>query len=257
MNQMLQCIVGQRDFESACLNLDKLPTVPPYWRRMCGQNQAGPAPLGILTEPPAIRPDELARRINERALGFDCRSPESFGGGHIPDSLNVGRGNAFPTWAGTGLPPDVPMLLILDRASDLWEITWHLLRIGYDLPAGWLAGGVAAWRTEGRPAEMLPQWSVFQLQARLDFDQNLKVLDVRQPNEWQDGHMPRAMYISRGELPQRIAELPQDHPVAVHCGNGYRSSVAASLVQRAGHENVYNVLGGFSAWKNAGLPVER
>jgi hydroxyacylglutathione hydrolase len=67
MNQMLQCIVGQRDFESACLNLDKLPTVPPYWRRMCGQNQAGPAPLGILTEPPAIRPDELARRINERA----------------------------------------------------------------------------------------------------------------------------------------------------------------------------------------------
>lgn len=186
----------------------------------------------------------------------DCRSPESFGGGHIPASLNVGRGNAFPTWAGTVVSPDVPILLVCDRGSDMWEVVWELLRIGYDLPAGWLAGGMAAWRTDGRPIEVLPQWSVFDLQARLDSDDSLTVLDVRQPNEWQDGHMHRAMHISGGELPQQIDELPKDRPIAVYCGSGYRFSVAASLLQRAGHPHVFNVLGGFSAWKSAGLPVE-
>jgi hydroxyacylglutathione hydrolase len=229
-NKMLQCIVSQDDFERACLNLDKLPTVPPHWRRMRAQNQAGPAPLGVLTEPPSLRSEIFAQRIQDGALVLDCRSPKAFGGGHIPGSLNVGIGNAFPTWAGTVLPLDVPILLVLDRVSDLWEITWHLLRIGYDLASGWLAGGMAAWRTSGQPVETLPRLSVFDLRDGMNSDPDLVVLDVRQPNEWQNGHMPRAMHISGGELPRRIDEVPVDQPVAVHCGSGYRSSVAASLL---------------------------
>jgi hydroxyacylglutathione hydrolase len=115
---------------------------------------------------------------------------------------------------------------------------------------------MAAWRTSRHPVETLPQLSVFDLRDDMNSDPDFAVLDVRQPNEWQSGHMSRAMHISGGELPRRNDEVPVDQPVAVHCGSGYRSSVAASLLQRTGHENVSNVLGGFSAWKNAGLPIE-
>jgi hydroxyacylglutathione hydrolase len=255
MNLMLRCINEHGDFERACLNLDTLPTIPPYWRRMRGQNQAGPAPLGILSEPSALRPKAFVKQMQHGAVVLDCRAPEAFGAGHIAGSFNVGIGNAFPTWAGTMLPPKMPLLLVLDRSTDLWDVVWNLLRIGYDLPAGWLAGGFATWRMSGQPIETLPQWSVFDLKDRLQAERDLLVLDVRQPGEWDHGRVPGALHISGGELPQRIDEVPPDRPVAVYCGSGYRSSVATSLLKRTGHQTVFNVLGGFSAWKNAGFPI--
>lgn len=84
----------------------------------------------------------------------------------------------------------------------------------------------------------------------------LLVLDVRQPSEWQNGHVPGAIHIPGGELPERLGEIDRSRPVAVYCGSGCRSSVATSLLKAAGHGEVYNVLGGFAAWKSRGLPVE-
>ncbi len=101
----------------------------------------------------------------------------------------------------------MPFLLVLDRSTDLWDVAWNLLRIGYDLPVGWLAGGFAAWRISGQPIETLPQWSVFDLKDRLQAERDLLVLDVRQPGEWDDGHVPGALHISGGELPQRIDDV--------------------------------------------------
>ena len=80
--------------------------------------------------------------------------------------------------------------------------------------------------------------------------------DVRQPSEWQAGHVPGAHHSSGGELPTQLGEVPGDKPVAVYCGSGYRSSVAASLLRRNGHREVYNVIGGFTAWEAEKLPVE-
>lgn len=256
MNRMLQCIVDEGDFERRCLHLDTLPTVPPYWRRMRSQNQAGPETLGVLAEPPALSPTDFARRRDEGALVLDCRSPEAFGGGHIPGAFNVGLSSAFPTWAGTVLPVETPILLVLERPGELWEVAWHLLRIGYDLPFGWLAGGMSAWRTSGRELDFIPQWSVIELDKRMRTERDLLVLDVRQPAEWHNGHVPGARHISGGELPERSQEVPDDRPVAVYCGSGYRSSVATSLLRRSGHSQIFNVLGGFSAWMSRNLPVE-
>lgn len=257
MNRMLQCIIDQGDFERKCLHLDSLPTVPPYWRRMRSQNQAGPPPLGVLTEPPALTTAEFARRRDEGALVLDCRAPEAFGGGHIPGAFNVGLSSAFPTWAGTVLPADTPILLILDRPAELWEVIWHLLRIGYDLPLGWLAGGMSAWRTSGGELDFVPQWTVTDLHQRMRTERDLMVLDVRQPAEWHSGHVPGARHISGGELPDRAAEIPLDRPTAVYCGSGYRSSVATSVLKHTGHKHVVNILGGFLAWKRRNLPVKQ
>lgn len=146
---------------------------------------------------------------------------------------------------------------MLEKPGDLWGVCWELLRIGYDLPKGWLAGGMQAWRMAAKPLEILPQWSVWELQEQRERDQDLFVLDVRQPQEWHAGHIPGATHITGAELPMRIDEVPKDRPVAAICGSGYRSSVSASLLQRHGLRHIFNVLGGMTAWNKAGLETVR
>lgn len=256
LNRMLAALDATEEFIENCLDLKNLPAVPPYWKRMRRQNQAGPPLLGVLREPPPLRVDVFAKERNAGAVVLDCRSPESFGGGHIPGALNAGAGPSFPTWAGTVLPPDMRFLLVLDHPVQLWDICWELLRIGYDLPHGWLEGGMLAWRTAAKPISTLTQWTVWDLEERIERDRNLVILDVRQPQEWAEGHIERARHITGAELPERLDEVPNDVPVAVICGSGYRSSVSSSLLAHKGHKNIVNVAGGMSAWQRAGLPVK-
>ena len=252
MSQLLVCLTTGETFAERCLDLQNLPGVPPYWRRMRQLNQQGPPRLGLLAEPPALRVQEFDRLRREGALVLDCRAPEAFAA-HIPGALNVGLEASFPTWAGTVLPPDAPILLVLDHPRELWEVCLHLLRIGYELPTGWLAGGMQAWRSAGKELEMLPQWTVWDLHKQLAQGGALLVLDVRQPREWTAGHIAEARHITGAELPERVDEVPEDQPVAVICGSGYRSSVAASILQRRGSQVVVNILGGMGAWTRAGL----
>ncbi|MDT8319877.1 MAG: rhodanese-like domain-containing protein [Xanthomonadales bacterium] len=256
LNELLRCVDNEEEFGKRCMDLENLPTVPPYWRRMRKQNQQGPEALGVLKNPPALSVDEFARRRDDGALVLDCRQPEAFGGGHIPGSLNVGFGTSFPTWAGSVLPIDRPVLVLLDRPDDLWEVSWHLLRIGYELPAGWLAGGIMAWRVAGREIDRVAQWTVDELDERRSADIGLLILDVRQPAEWAEGHVPGARHVSGGELAQKVGDLPRDRPIAVYCGSGFRSSVATSLLKADGRDLVFNVLGGYTAWMARDLPVE-
>lgn len=255
LNDLLTRINDSADFEQRCLDLGPLPTVPPYWPRMRGQNRQGPALLGALAEPPALQPEAFAQRLSSGAWVVDCRAPEAFAGAHIPGAVNIGAGAAFSTWAGSILPEDAEILLVVDDPGDLWSLYWQLLRIGYQPPAGWLAGGMTAWRITARPLAMLAQWTVQELDARRHDRNGLFILDVRQPGEWSHGHVPGAEHISAAELPARVDEVPANKAVAVYCGSGYRSSIAASLLRRHGHRDVYNILGGFAAWQAEALPV--
>lgn len=259
-NELLRRLSDEEGFVTRCLDLEGLPAVPPYWRRMRALNQAGPPLLGVLREPLALKPDAFEQQIEEGCLVVDCRPPEAFGGGHIPGSLNVGLTSSFPTWAGTVLPPDRPYLLLVERPEDLWTATWELLRIGYEPPRGWLAGGLRPWRQRAKPLAFVPQWTVHDLarerdRSRSPGERQLLVLDVRQPGEWESFHIPQATHVTGAELPARLAELPRDRPIATICGSGYRSSVAASLLKHDGFPNVFNVLGGMAAWRKAELPV--
>lgn len=155
------------------------------------------------------------------------------------------------------LPPERPYLLVLEHADEVWTACWHLLRIGYDLPQGWLAGGMHAWRTAALPLRTIRQWTVWELESTLKQDPDLLVLDVRQPKEWTSGHINGALYLTGAELPRRWQEVPQDRPLAVICGSGYRSSVSASLLARHGYDRLTNILGGMTAWYAAGLPTKK
>lgn len=257
MNALLARLDHTEAFVERCLELKDLPTVPPYWRRMRRQNTEGPPVLGVLRDPPALPVAEFDRlQKQDGVYVVDARSAEAFAA-HIPGALNVGAGSSFSTWAGTVLPEGAQTLLVMDRPNDLWDLCWQLLRIGYELPRGWLAGGMLAWRTAGKALEILPPWSVHDLKRERERERRLLVLDVRQPAEWTKGHIPGALHISGGELPARLNEVPKDRPIAVVCGSGYRSSVAASLLKRHGWPEVANVLCGMGGWRRAGFETVR
>lgn len=242
-------------FVEHCLRPDALPAVPPYWRRMRAQNLAGVETFGLVEEPPALPVEQVREARGDGAVVLDVRSPEAFGGSHVPGALNVGLGPSFATWAGTVLPEDARVILVADRPEDVWTVTWDLLRIGYDPPAGWLAGGMAAWRAADEPLARVPQITVHELRDLMRAGE-VNLLDVRQPAEWSAGHAPGAAFITGAELPGRLDEAPADKPLAVACGTGYRSSAAASLLAAYRDVQVLNVLGGMTAWRAAGLPTE-
>ncbi len=255
-NAILANVSSKGEFVEQCLRLDNLPAVPPYWRRMRRKNMDGVAPLTVLREPPALKPEGVRSAVRDGAVVLDTRSPEAFGGGHVPGALNVGQGAAFATWAGTVLNEGARVVLVLDAPADLWRVTWDLLRIGYDPPLGWLAGGMMAWRTAALDIERLPQITVHELRKRLEAGE-VNLLDVRQPAEWASGHVEGATFITGGALPGRVEQVPDDKPLAVTCGSGYRSSVSSSLLARNRHLQLINVLGGMSAWKAAGYATTK
>ena len=254
-NPLLVRIASEDVVVRECLDLANLPAVPPYWPRMRGQNMAGPALVGTVAEPPALTVEAFAKLRDGGAVVLDGRQPEAFAGGHIPGSLNVAVGGSFPTWAGTVLPDGADVLLVLDLSDDLVDTTWDLLRIGYRPPVGWLADGMSGWRTSGRETDRLDQLSVTELRRLLD-EGAVELVDVRQPAEWAEGHVAGASFVTCGELPSRLGEVPGDgRPVAVMCGSGFRSVVAASLLRSEGRDRVASVIGGMDAWQAAGLPT--
>jgi len=250
MNKMLANMTSQDEFSKQCIDLSELPAVPPYWPRMRKANRQGPPLLGVLSDPPPLQVSQFKQLRNEGALVLDCRSPEAFAS-HIPDAVNVGLSSSFATWAGSVLPPDVPLILVLENPQYLWEVCWQLLRIGYDLPKGWLAGGMKAWRTAAEEIVLMPLWDICTLREQIQRSDDLFVLDVRQIGEWNSGHIKDAVHITGATLPERINEVPKDRPIAVVCGSGYRASVATSILRRQGHSHVFNVLGGMVAWNQA------
>jgi len=247
---------GPDEFAAMCMRKENLPSVPPYWRHMRQINQDGPPLLGVLGEPPALSVAAFDRFRKKGFFILDCRSPEAFSA-HIPGALSAGIGTSFPTWAGTVLPFGQPYILVLDRSKDLWDIVWHLLRIGYDLPKGWLAGGMTAWRSSGSEIESLPLLTVWDLEKEMERDGALFVLDVRQPGEWASGHIEGAHLITGAEISERIRELPNNRQIAVICGSGYRSSSVASILTNKGYKRISSVLGGMGAWKRAGFSTTK
>lgn len=230
MNRMLTGLTSKGEFVQRCVDLKTLPAVPPYWRRLRVLNTEGPPLLGALPEVPPLPPDEVEQLRRQGLVVLDCRSPEAFGGAHIPGSLNAGLEPMFPTWTGTVLPLETSYLVVVEQERDLQTVIWDLLRVGFDLPKGWLAGGMKAWRTVGLPIQTIPQWTVWELRDGLKNDPQLLVLDVRQPAEWKAGHINGAIHITGAELPHRVDEVPRGRPMAVICSSGYRSSAAASLL---------------------------
>ncbi len=232
------------------------PAIPAYYARMRPANQAGPVPF-VAPDPKPLSPSDVVHLTGHGAVVLDVRPAVAFGGAHIPGAYHVPMDALLVTWAGWLVPPDMPIVLVMERDSDWPELTATLRRAGFELFAGYLHYGMTLWLEQGLAIESVPQLSPLQSDSERH-DAAVQVLDVRTQSEWDEGHIPGAFHLPLGSaLPDDLPELHLDtrRPVVVICGSGYRSSIACSLLQQRGFEQVWNALGGMAAWREAGLPV--
>jgi hydroxyacylglutathione hydrolase len=248
-NPMLQH--ASRDSFVAAVLAD-LPETPPYFPRMKRLNHDGPAVLGLLEDvaaPPVFSPGQAAEALRGGALLVDLRQPDAFGAGHPAGALNIAFGSRVGYWAGWVLPPDARVVLLADGgAGQALEARRQLMRVGSDAVEGRLES-FDAWRDAGLPIGHVLQISARDLRDRVHRGDTLTILDVRTRREFQRGHVDGAVHIPVGEIADRAAEIPRRRPVATVCEGGFRSSLAASLLARAGVASVVNVTGGMSAYR--------
>jgi hydroxyacylglutathione hydrolase len=240
------------------LLLHDQPAFPRYFARMRPLNKAGPALLGGRV--PEARPvpvEEARDALAGDAILIDARDPVAHADTHIPGSISIPAGSSFGTWLGWVVDPDRPLMLLLDDPEDREDLVRQALRIGYGRVTGYLAGGFEAWRRAGLPTESTGRLTVEELAGRLAAGGPGAplVIDVRQATEFAAGHVPGSVHIRGGDLQDRLSDLPRDRPIATICASGYRSSVAASLLRRAGFEDVTWIADGVPAWSAQGLPM--
>jgi rhodanese-related sulfurtransferase len=250
-NYALQ-IKGREEFiEQLTCNL---PARPEYFLRDAEINRAGAAALSELPPLSPLGPAELKTLLAEGGIALDVRPGEAFAAGHVPGSVNIALSGQFASWAGALLGLDSRPVLIAESEAAMAEARMRLARIGLEDARGYLNGGVEAWEKAGLPLGELPQISVEDLSQRLQSGR-MRVLDVRREREWEDGHIEAASWWPLDNFKVAPPEIDRNVAIAVHCKGGYRSMIACSLLQRAGFENVVNVVGGFDAWQAAKLPV--
>jgi hydroxyacylglutathione hydrolase len=235
--------------------LASMPPAPTYYPRMKKVNAEGPKVLGTLPEPPLLSPHEFAEAIcHPDARIIDTRSILGFGGGHIKDAISIELREEFPIWAGWLVDPEKTTLLVLRDRSHLDLVVRHLVRIGCEKIGGYLRD-MRSWQESGLPLEHLRPMYVQELKEALEGGEQIQLVDVRRRDEFSKGHLPGAMHMFVPEIPLRMPDLNPELPIVTYCGTGFRSSIAASILQRLGCKDVRNVPGSFLAWRAAGYEV--
>ncbi len=227
---------------------------PPYFRRMERYNLEGAPPLAEAPRPKPLGPDEFARAAREGMLVVDTRSPEAFAGAHVPESYSLPE-EMLPAFAGMFLDYEKPIGLVVEDPRQIDQAVLGLYRIGYDRIEGFLAGGLHAWETSGRPYGTVGVMHVAELEKRIDGGAEFTLLDVRSKEEFQAGHLRGAVHVYVGDLPAKLDRIPAARPVTTFCGSGQRAMIAAALLKRHGIEPVEDCLGSMSACKNVKCQV--
>jgi len=250
-NQFLQFKGKREDFVEFALDA---PDEPTYYQRMKKLNASGPEPTHGLPRVEGMNPErfsEAIERTPESIQVLDTRSLFSFGGGHIPGSINIWAKPMLSLWAGWMIDPDREIYLVLDNDTDLKRIVRLLIRVGLTRFGGYLVGGLNAWATAGKPIQTLTQVPVHELRDMVGKNgSGPQILDVRSEEEYQNGSIEGARHLFVPEVPDEATEiLDKTKPVITYCGSGYRASIAASVLQSRGFEDVRNVPGSWQAWK--------
>jgi hydroxyacylglutathione hydrolase len=201
-----------------------------------------------------IELEEVLRMGDAGAQILDVRDAAEYAKGHLAGSINIGLGGQYATWAGTVLDRNKPIVIIAEPGREK-EAAVRLGRIGFDHVTGYMRGGMEA--LAGRADLVWPteRISAPEIAEELAAAQPPLVLDVRNPREWATKHIKDSVNVPLNHLQERIDEIPRDRRVAVHCAGGYRSSIAASILQQYGVTNLTEIAGGLAAWEAAKLPV--
>jgi hydroxyacylglutathione hydrolase len=229
---------------------DSLPPRPEYFGRDVELNRQGAAALDQLPPPAPLKAAEVLRRQSGGAIVLDTRPAIQFAVAHVPNSLHIGLSGQYASWAARILGLDKHIILVGEDADHLRESQLRLARVGIEHVDAYLEDGIAGWNDAGYELDYIPQISPTEFAALLESDKgSIAVLDVREPAEVEAGAIENSIRIPLGQLSARTGELDPGRLIVVHCKGGYRSSVATSILRRAGFRDIADLSGGFDAWQ--------
>ncbi|UEG50433.1 MBL fold metallo-hydrolase [Ferruginibacter lapsinanis] len=227
-----------------------LEAAPKYFSVNAQLNKEGYEALESIKNK-ALQPLDIntfKNRFNSDAIILDTRPAAVFTQGFIPGSIFIGLEERFAEWAGSLLPFDKTMILVTEKGKEE-ETVVRLARVGFSKVEGYLDGGFDTWLNAGETIDLIIDIEPDELAMDIKHDKNLQVIDVRRETEYAVGHVKDALNLPLNDLTDlaTIAAFEDNQNLYLHCGGGYRSVVACSLLKRQGVHNLRNVLGGWKA----------
>jgi glyoxylase-like metal-dependent hydrolase (beta-lactamase superfamily II)/rhodanese-related sulfurtransferase len=233
--------------EFVSLLTESLPPRPEYFGYDVEMNRRGAAALDRLPPLTPLQAGEVLRLQSEGAVVLDTRSAMDFAVAHVPGSVHIALSGQYASWAARLLGLDKRIILVGEDADHLRESQLRLARVGIEKAEAYLEDGVSGWVKSGYELDYTPQVSAAELAQLLEQEQ-IAVLDVREAAEVQGGAIEHSIRIPLGQLSARTEELDRERLIVVHCKGGYRSSIATSILRRAGFRDIANLTGGYDAW---------
>jgi hydroxyacylglutathione hydrolase len=268
MGAKWQSTIGyERNFNSALQIKDKaefiksltedMPPAPDHFSRCSDINRKGPA---MVTELPTMQ--ELSPSAFQEILAsadsviLDTRSYHAFAGQHLENAWHLDLNGNFPTFTGWVIPTDKDIFLVADDYKKAHEANLWARRVGMDRIIGYLDGGMAAWAVEGLSTSHTGLISAEELHDLLQKGNDLVLIDVRAPLEFEESHIEGAINIPVADLRNRYRELDPAKKTVLLCSSGNRSSLGASILKQRGFQDVINVAGGMTGYSAAGYVRE-
>jgi glyoxylase-like metal-dependent hydrolase (beta-lactamase superfamily II)/rhodanese-related sulfurtransferase len=238
-----------------------IPEAPAYFSINAKINKEGYKDLEDIKSKglQSLSVEEFKSKINEGRVILDTRKATEFTTGFIPGSISIGLDGRFAEWAGSLLSFKDPLILVTDEGREE-ETLIRLARVGFENVEGYLKGGFEEWKQAGEKIDLIINVEADELAMDIPFDDHLTVLDVRKLSEFSNGHVKDAVNLPLAEMADvaQIAQLEEDQNIYIHCGSGYRSVIAASLLKRQGYNNLRNVMGGWAKIKEQkNIPTEK
>jgi hydroxyacylglutathione hydrolase len=229
-----------------------LPDVPQYFPVNARINKEGYESIDTVLDKglTALSVDEVIEKMKNDVIVLDTRNPETFTEGFIPGSVSIGLEGRFAEWAGSLLPFNTPIILVTEEGKENESLV-RLARVGFDKVQGYLQGGFDSWKAAGQPIDMIINVEADEVAMDLPFDENMVVVDVRRETEFADGHVKDALNVPLHEFTDvaNLANFEENQNLYLHCGSGYRSVIAASLLKKHGINNLRNITGGWDELK--------
>lgn len=235
--------------------LEGMPEAPDHFLRCSEINRKGAPAISSLKKPKGYTPKTFYERSRSGYIVVDTRDQLAFASAHIPGAYGLSVKGNFTTFSGWVLPPDKPLLLVMENEKDMPHILNALYGVGLDNVAGYLDGGMSAYAASGLETARFESISVSEAKERYDKEEIL-LIDTRLKSEWDLGHIKCTMHIPAPDVRKRYRALEGDKPVAFICNSGNRSLLAASLMLNYSNmKHVINVIGGTTAWVSLRHPT--
>lgn len=232
-----------------------MPEAPDHFSRCSKINQKGAPAISKLAIPVGYSPTEFLKLSQTDHIVVDTRDQLAFGAAHIPGAYGLSLKGNFATFSGWVLPPDKPILLVLEAMEDLPVVLRWLYSVGLDHVVGYLRGGMTAYAQSGLETARIESISVAEAKTRYD-NNEIVLIDTRLKSEWDSGHIAGTTHIPAPDVRKIFRELEGATPVAFICNSGNRSLLAASLMLNlSDSSDVINVIGGMKAWLALGYPT--